>query len=110
MSLTRVLRGVAYRLLRHPDSCLTMTARCMSGDGCGWELGATTDLDVGGVEILMHTAETGHAIFTRTLEDIACVALTRTQERADRVRSPWPEAVTRQREDDVEVEHTRAET
>ena len=54
MSVRSTLRGVVYRVLRHPDSEVTLTARCLSGDGCAWELYATSDLDAGGVAIIEH--------------------------------------------------------
>ncbi|MFE9569214.1 hypothetical protein ACFYMW_12050 [Streptomyces sp. NPDC006692] len=87
MSVRSTLRGVMYRVQRHPDSEVTLTARCMSGEGagCRWELDATTDLEAGGVAMMSHTADTGHAIFARTLEDMACVVLTNAQEQARRV-------------------------
>ncbi|WP_158942737.1 hypothetical protein [Streptomyces sp. ERV7] len=87
MSVRSTLRGVVYRLLRHPDSEVTLTARCMSGDGCGWELDATSDLDAGGVAVIEHTAATGHALFTRTVEDMACVVLNGRQEQERRAEA-----------------------
>ena len=65
-----------------------MTARCLSGDGCRWELYATRDVDAGGVAIIEHSAETGRATFTRAMEDMACAVLTNRQEK-DRLWSPW---------------------
>ncbi|MBD0746383.1 hypothetical protein [Streptomyces sp. CBMA152] len=85
MSVRSTLRGVVYRVLRHPSSEVTMTARCMSGDGCHWELDATNALDAGSVAIMSHTAKTGHAIFARKLEDMACVVLDNPQEQARRL-------------------------
>ncbi|MEV6552867.1 hypothetical protein AB0M57_29790 [Streptomyces sp. NPDC051597] len=100
MSVRSMARGVVYRLLRHPDSEVTMTARCMSGEGCWWELAATTDLDAAGVEILAHTAATGHGIFTRGVEDMAAVVLTNREEQARRVEVRRLEHAARERNAD----------
>ncbi|WHM37441.1 hypothetical protein [Streptomyces sp. BPTC-684] len=110
MSVRSILRGVVYRLLRHPDSEVTLTARCMSGDGCGWELEATGDLGAGGVAIMSHTARTGHAIFTRRLEDMACVVLASLQEQDRRVAVNRLERAVGPCEADIGTEHARAET
>ncbi|MEU1077050.1 MULTISPECIES: hypothetical protein [unclassified Streptomyces] len=99
---------MVYRLLRHPGSEVTMTARCMSGDGCWWELAATTDLDAAGVEILEHTAATGHGIFSRRVEDMAVVVLAKREEQARRVEANGLEQAAQERRDDIEAEHGRA--
>lgn len=85
MNVRSTLRGVVYRVLRHPDSEVTLTARCMSGDGCRWELDGTADLKAGGVAMIEHTAATGHTIFTRRREDVACVVPANAQEPTSRV-------------------------
>ncbi|MFK8909937.1 hypothetical protein [Streptomyces sp. YS-3] len=107
MSVRSTVRGVVYRLLRHPDSEVTMTARCMSGEGCWWELAATTDLDAAGVEILAHTAATAHGVFTRRVEAMAVVVLANPGEQARRVEANRLEHAARERES--ETEHGRAE-
>ncbi|MGP9018905.1 hypothetical protein ACT1U9_10880 [Streptomyces sp. BR1] len=84
MSVRSTLRAVVYKVLRHPSSEVTMTARCMHGSGCQWTLGATADLKAASVAVIEHTAATGHAIFARTLEDMACVVLDNPQEQARR--------------------------
>ncbi|WP_369383991.1 hypothetical protein [Streptomyces sp. cg36] len=104
MSVWRTPRGVVHRLLRHPDSEVTLTARCMSGDGCSWELDATSDLDDGGVAIIEHTAGTGHTLFARSVEDMACVVLTTHQDPPRRAGGPRPEPETAE-----EHERPRAE-
>ncbi|MFF1478793.1 hypothetical protein ACFVYD_14670 [Streptomyces sp. NPDC058301] len=98
MSVRSTLRAVVYKVLSHPAGEVTMAARCMHGSGCMWELDATADLEAGSVALMSHTAETGHAIFTRCLEDMACVVLDNPQEQARRV------AVNR-----LETEHARAD-
>ncbi|GAA0599765.1 hypothetical protein [Streptomyces crystallinus] len=87
MSFRSTLRAVVYKVLRHPDSEVTLSARCMSGadGGCCWTLDATADLKTGSIAMIEHTAATGHAIFARTLEDMACVMLDSPQEQARRV-------------------------
>ncbi|MFD9566058.1 hypothetical protein [Streptomyces sp. NPDC059994] len=111
MSVRSTLRGVVYKVLRHPDSEVTLTARCMSGEGCGWELDATSDLDAGGVAIIEHTAETGHALFVRKVEDMACVVLNSSQEQDRRAQANRLERAAGQREAGEEsIEHARAET
>ncbi|MFD9562433.1 hypothetical protein [Streptomyces sp. NPDC059994] len=109
MSARSTLRAVVYKVLRHPDSEVTMTARCMSGSGCRWELAPSPDLEAGAVALMSHTAETGHAIFARCLEDMACVVLDNQAEQERRVKI---NALERAAKGPVESEpqHTRAET
>ncbi|WP_369384178.1 hypothetical protein [Streptomyces sp. cg36] len=90
MSARRILRGVLYRLGRHPDSEVTLTARCISGDGCRWLLDATADLEAGGAALIEHTAATGHALFARSVEDVALVVRHHQEQRAAGPR-PKPE-------------------
>ncbi|MFI1100963.1 hypothetical protein [Streptomyces melanogenes] len=104
MSVRSTLRAVVYKVLRHPDSEVTMTARCMSGGGCRWELVPTPDLGAGAVALMSHTAETGHAIFARCVEDMACVVLDNPQEQARRVAVNALERAA-----EGPVEHARAE-
>ncbi|MBD0746243.1 hypothetical protein BG418_31910 [Streptomyces sp. CBMA152] len=83
----------------------------MSGDGCTWELDATTDLEAGGVAIMAHTAETGHGIFTRKVEDVAVVVLDNPQEQERRAAANRLELATSSeahREAAEETEHARA--
>ncbi|MBD0747347.1 hypothetical protein [Streptomyces sp. CBMA152] len=112
MSVRSTLRSLVYRLLRHPSSEVTLTARCMSGDGCRWELDATNDLDAGSIAIMSHTAETGHGLFTRRVEDVAVVVLNNEQEQACRGAVNRLELVTSseaRREAAEETENARAD-
>ncbi|WP_406344640.1 hypothetical protein [Streptomyces sp. NBC_00648] len=83
-----------------------MTARCLHGSGCTWILDATNDLEAGSVAIMSHTAGTGHGIFTRRLEDVACVVLNNAQEQARRVTVNRLEVAANPEAAD---EHARAE-
>ncbi|MFD9487786.1 hypothetical protein ACFWBX_28215 [Streptomyces sp. NPDC059991] len=109
MSARSTLRAVVYKVLRHPDSEVTMTARCMSGSGCRWELAPSPDLEAGSVALMSHTAETGHAIFARCLEDMACVVLDDPMEQARCVAVNALEGATKGPAES-EPQHTRAET
>ncbi|PKV76960.1 hypothetical protein [Streptomyces sp. TLI_146] len=110
MSIRSTLRGVVYRLLRHSDSEVTMTAHCLSGDGCGWMLDAISDLGAGGVAIIEHAAATGHGLFTRAVEDMACVVLSSRQEQDRRAQAHRMDHAARQRSvgGTESIEHTRA--
>ncbi|MEU5439085.1 hypothetical protein AB0G73_37945 [Streptomyces sp. NPDC020719] len=102
---------MVYRLLRHPDSEVTLTARCLHGSGCPWTLDATSDLGAGSVAIMSHTADTGHTIVARRMEDVACVVLTNAQEPARRVAVNQLELAASKEarcEAAEEIEHTRA--
>ncbi|MFC8583164.1 hypothetical protein ACFUGD_01100 [Streptomyces sp. NPDC057217] len=72
MSVKAVLRFVTHRIGRHPDSEVTVTARCLNPD-CAWEVSPTADLAQADVDCMAHKGLTGHAIFARTFEDIAVV-------------------------------------
>ncbi|MFD9487877.1 hypothetical protein [Streptomyces sp. NPDC059991] len=73
-------------------------------------LAATNDLEAGSVAIMSHTAETGHGIFTRRLEDVACVVLDHAQEQARRVTVNRLEAAANpEAAREAAEEHARAE-
>ncbi|GGP51593.1 hypothetical protein [Streptomyces melanogenes] len=103
MSARSTLRAVVYKVLRHPSSEVTLSARCMSAadGGCLWTLDATADLKAGSVAMIEHTAATGHAIFARRVEDMACVVLNSSQEQTRRL-------AVNQRELAASEEHARA--
>ncbi|MET9954555.1 hypothetical protein ABZ135_23845 [Streptomyces sp. NPDC006339] len=76
---TAVIAPRMYSLDKHPDSEVTMTVRCMDG-GCTWEPLPTTEPASAHVESELHTAETGHAVFTVSVEYIGLVTVTRADE------------------------------
>ncbi|WP_369375157.1 hypothetical protein [Streptomyces sp. cg36] len=103
MTIRSTLRAVVYKVQRHPDSELTLAARCTSRtEGrCQWMLHATADLKAGSDAMLQHTAETGHAIFMRTVRDMAVVVLDNAQEQERRAQANRLERATAE-------EHARA--
>ncbi len=73
-------RHVRYKITSHPDGERTLSADCMGGD-CRWSMVPTADIDAGQHAKQEHTARTGHAIFSRNLEDMAVVVLADKAER-----------------------------
>ncbi|MFC7979521.1 hypothetical protein ACFUT3_30350 [Streptomyces cinereoruber] len=72
MGDTKVLRFVEHTITQHPDGERTITLRCMR-PGCGWSVAPTAELGRAQDDAIEHMGRTGHAIFSRTLEDMAVV-------------------------------------
>ncbi|MFJ3904848.1 hypothetical protein [Streptomyces sp. NPDC090025] len=67
-------KPLVYRMDRHPDAEVTMTAQCLAG-ACTWEAQPTADPVQSTVECEAHTADSGHDTFTVALEYIALVTV-----------------------------------
>ncbi|MER6100287.1 hypothetical protein ABT154_31425 [Streptomyces sp. NPDC001728] len=72
MTIKSVMRFVTHRITRHPDSEVTVTARCLNPD-CTWEVEPTADVAKADVDCMVHKGATGHGIFARRYEDVAVV-------------------------------------
>ncbi|MEU7576006.1 hypothetical protein AB0B50_00115 [Streptomyces sp. NPDC041068] len=118
MSPRSTMRPIRYTVTSHPDGERTMSADCMSPD-CKWSLCPTADVDAGEDALRRHRAETGHALFNRRLEDMACVTLADRAEQERRAEvhdlelaaKPWAGKVyeARVRHKERAAEHARAE-
>jgi hypothetical protein len=68
-------RFVNYRVTRHPDlGEVTMAATCLALE-CRWSTGSGTDPNKAQDAMIKHTAETGHAVYSRFLADTAVCVL-----------------------------------
>lgn len=67
-----VITHVRHKVATHPQSEVTVTARCMSV-GCSWTLAPTANLKAADEAMMTHTGLHGHPTFARTFEDVALV-------------------------------------
>ncbi|XEC26574.1 hypothetical protein JAO84_19705 [Streptomyces fradiae] len=73
MTARTVLRFVAHRIKRHPNSEATASARCLHGE-CEWEARPSTDVGHVDDQCMEHTGRNkDHATFARRFEDVALV-------------------------------------
>lgn len=102
-----VFRYVRYRLISHPTGGITMTARCLDPQ-CLWDLAPTSDLSAGGKALMQHTAESRHAMFARTYEDVACVVLADREEQERQAEANQREGAAERAREAAEERHERA--
>ncbi|MFG2717273.1 hypothetical protein ACGFW5_03055 [Streptomyces sp. NPDC048416] len=74
MSTRSTARFVRYRVMAHPDGAFRVSATCMNG-ACPYVVSPTEKADTVSRAMQEHTASTGHAVFSRTIEDTAVVVL-----------------------------------
>ncbi|AVH95859.1 hypothetical protein C5L38_12885 [Streptomyces sp. WAC00288] len=72
MSVKAVLRFVEHRITTHPDAESGYSARCLNPD-CRWSIAPTADGKQADVDVIEHSAATGHRIFSRVYEAMAVV-------------------------------------
>ncbi|MFE9373586.1 hypothetical protein ACFYM2_27975 [Streptomyces sp. NPDC006711] len=74
MSIRSTARFVRYRVMAHPDGPFSVSATCVKG-ACHFVVLPTDQVDKASQAMRQHTANTGHAVFTRTVQDTAVVVL-----------------------------------
>ncbi|MFE9121158.1 hypothetical protein [Streptomyces sp. NPDC007172] len=74
MSARATARYVRYRVSSHPDGGLSVSVYCLA-DRCSWSVLPTAEHEKASQEMLHHTADSGHALFSRTVQDMAVVTL-----------------------------------
>ncbi|MEU9100782.1 hypothetical protein [Streptomyces sp. NPDC048361] len=63
-----------YRVMAHPDGSFRISATCAHGT-CHFAVFPTEKHDEVDRHMQQHTARTGHAVFSRTVQDTAAVVL-----------------------------------
>ncbi|MET9363421.1 hypothetical protein ABZX93_21240 [Streptomyces sp. NPDC006632] len=86
MSTRNTARFVRYRVLAHPDGAFRASATCLNGP-CHFAVFPTENHDEVARRMQEHTASTGHAVFSRTIQDTAAVVLADRAERERRTEA-----------------------
>ncbi|MFE3524477.1 hypothetical protein ACFXOD_23125 [Streptomyces sp. NPDC059161] len=74
MSTRSAARFVRYRVMAHPDGPFHISAMCTNA-ACHFVVFPTEKHDEVSRQMQEHTARTGHAVFSRTIQDTAAVVL-----------------------------------
>ncbi|MCX5385222.1 hypothetical protein [Streptomyces sp. NBC_00083] len=77
-------RPARYRVMAHPDGSFRISATCTHGT-CHFAVFPTGNHNEVDEHMQQHTARTGHAVFSRTVQDTAAVVL--ADRAADDVRT-----------------------